>query len=67
MKKKYECVSVYVDRSTGRYVSDDRNCNIELKNLKFYIYSSHLNSKSTIFSVICTRVIREFLLEVKEN
>jgi len=67
MKKKYERVSVYLDRSTGRYVPDDRNCNTELKNLKFYIYSSHLLSKSSILPVICTRVISEFLLEVREK
>jgi len=31
MTKQYECVSVYVDRSTYPYIPDDRNYNTELK------------------------------------
>jgi hypothetical protein len=49
--KKYEYVSVYVDRSTGRYIAEYRT-----ENINFYIYSSHSLSRSTILPLIYTEV-----------
>lgn len=46
--KKYEHVAVYVDRSTGRYILEDRIYNTELKTSHFI--STHLTFQINNFA-----------------